>query len=613
MKKRLLFLLVIGLSGALPLSAWADVSIKAADGTEFKFGMSIKFVPFTLQGLDLIDDGRDRNLTPTGNFRSFVSPDTALGDTDWGILNYNNLLFTLERGPLRIHANLEIESNIDAAAVDVNNVNMERFALYYKIPEAGTLAVGYDVHAFDPEGGLIYTDEHPGLWLVGGGDSVSWDVGWHYVVNCDRGSSLFSNGGSFCPTTLTGLPGQVSPAGVAVGGGNPSADLDSSQNSQLFMGRVNINVIKGTTISPMFVYYRRHVPQSELLNEFSAPTGPIAGFPTANASTSTSDQFRPAAAVVSNFGGSPVTLRAEAAGLLGQIENVGAGFLGKSAPNTLLAPGPTNKDDYDLASFAIFFELALDGAAIGAPGWTPYVSFEWHKGDGNAFDDTYGGYVPISNLTAALRKDGFKGQSISSFGPASLGANSEDGWGFDVTARGTGPTLGTIVPDETLGVNCAGADPQCFNNRGGKGGNPGFMKASGGVLGKIDKNWDTHLGFNIFWWDKTEANVAEAAQNCTAFGTFGCALGDPRTDATVIANQSVLKSALPDLDKSYMGFEINGNLGYNINNFRIQPFFSVFVPGSSVGAISKAFLGTTGTAIDKETAFTAGVEFSAAF
>ena len=601
MKRRLLFLLVIGLSTAFPLSAWAEVKLfKTADGTEFSFGMSIKFVPFSLGGLDLIDNGTNRLGLPTGNFRSFISPDTALGDQDWGILNYNNLLFTLEKGPLRIHANLEIETSMDAASVDVNNPNMERFALYYKIPDAGTLGVGYDVHAFDPEGGLIWTDEHPGIWLVGGSDSLSWDVAWHYVSNCDRGGSLFTNNSAFCPTTATGLPGGAQ-------------DLTSSQNAQLFMGRLNFNVGSGTTIAPMFVYYRRHVPQSELLSEFSAPTGPVGAAPTASSSTSTSDQFRPAAVVKSDFGGSPVTLTAEAAGLLGQIKNLGAGFLGQSLPNTGAGVGPTNKNDYDLASYALFFELALDGSKIGIPGWTPYVSFEWHKGDGNAFDDTYGGYVPISNLTAALRKDGFKGQSISSFGPASLGANSEDGWGFDVTGRGTGPTLGSIVPDETLGVNCAGADPQCFNNRGGKGGNPGFMKVSGGVLGKINQNWDTHVGFNILWWDKTEANVAEASQNCTQFGTFGCAAGDPRTDALVQANQSVIKSALGDLSSSYMGFEINGNIGYNINNFRIAPFFSVFVPGSSVRDIGRAFLGTTGTSIDSEIAFTAGIELSAAF
>ena len=160
MKRRLSLLLAIVVSAALPLSAWAEVDlVTTADGTKFKVGMSTKFVPFTLSGLDLVADDRpDRLGLATGNYRSFISPDRSLGDTDWGIMNYNNLTFTLERGPLRIHANLEIESNIDSAAVDVNSVNMERFALYYKFEDIGTLAVGYDVHAIDPEGGLIYTD-----------------------------------------------------------------------------------------------------------------------------------------------------------------------------------------------------------------------------------------------------------------------------------------------------------------------------------------------------------------------------------------------------------------------------------------------------------------------
>ena len=73
---------------------------------------------------------------------------------------------------------------------------------------------------------------------------------------------------------------------------------------------------------------------------------------------------------------------------------------------------------------------------------------------------------------------------------------------------------------------------------------------------------------------------------------------------------------LGDLNSSYMGFEINGNLGYNINNFRIQPFFSVFFPGSSVKDIGRAFLGNNvgvGSSIDSQTAFTLGVELSAGF
>jgi hypothetical protein len=69
-------------------------------------------------------------------------------------------------------------------------------------------------------------------------------------------------------------------------------------------------------------------------------------------------------------------------------------------------------------------------------------------------------------------------------------------------------------------------------------------------------------------------------------------------------------------DSRFMGVEINANIGYNINNFRIQPFVSVFIPGGVVDDINGAFLTNSALpiqSIDAETAFTAGVEFSAAF
>ncbi|MFQ5684970.1 MAG: hypothetical protein ACE5HC_17080 [Candidatus Binatia bacterium] len=591
MKRRLLLLLAIVVSGALPLSAWADVSlVKTADGTEFKFGMSEKMQTFTLSDLDLMGGNTD--------FRSFISPDTALGDQDWGIQNFANLLFTMERGPLRIHANLEVEAALDAAAVDVNRINLERMALYYKFPTIGTLAVGMDVHAFDPEGGLIYTDEHPGLWLVGGDDSVSWDLAWHLVLTCQRGASLFSNAGTFCPRA----------------GSIAAVQQETDQQNHLFLARVNFNVGNGTVVSPLIAYSRRHVPQAEL-NEFSDPLGVVgAGFSNADFATtgegSYSDQFRPGVAVKSTLG--PVTITGEFVGLLGQIKNVDTFFLGGTLPP---AVGIT-KEDFDLRSYALFFEVAVPGSQLGLPaGLTPYVSVEVHSGDGDPFDDTYAGYVPISNLSQALRKDGFKGQSIGSYGPSTLGASSEDGWGFDVTSRGQGPTLGTIVPDETLGV-----DGSTFNNRGGKGGNPGFFKVAGGVTGKIDQNLDTHFGFNLYWYNTTEPLEAEAAQNCIARAWLaGCAaapglgVSDP---VSVRAAQTALKTAGIDLDKKYMGFEFNGNVGYTFNGgFRIQPYFSVFVPGSVVEEISAAYLSTSSSSLfkNKVTSFTGGVEFSAAF
>ncbi len=590
MKRRLLLFLAIVVSGALPLSAWADISVvKTPDGTEFKFGMSTKFTTFSLHDMDLIGGNFD--------FTSFISPDTALGDQDWGIHNYNNLLFTLERGPLRIHANLEVESSMDARSVDVNLVNLERMSLYYKFPTVGTLAVGFDVHAFDPEGGLIYTDEHPGVWLVGGDDSISWDVAWHLVTNCNRSGSLFSGGTTLCNTAAFGNPAR--------------STTESDQQSHLFLSRVNIGVGDGTVVSPMFVYYRRHAPQAEL-SEYSTPAGGATAGANINLRTgSYSDQFRPGAAIKSDLGA--VNLTGQVVGLLGQISNLNSGYLGPATTSSTR--------DYDLQSWALFFEAALDGSEIGLPpGLTPYVSVEFASGDGDPFDDKYTGYVPVSQLTQALRKDGFKGQSIASFGPSPLGAGSEDGWGFNVTSRGTGPTLGGVLPDETNGP-----DVTTFNNRGGKGGNAGFFKVAAGVTGKIDKNWDTHVGFNVLWYASTDPIQAEAAQNCIAQAQagvdnpFGCAAGAGVGDPTTVrAAQATLASAGVDLDQKYMGFEFNANAGYTFaGGLRFQPFLSVFVPGSIVENISDAYLSTATTGPNrirsKVTAATLGFEFSAAF
>ncbi len=589
MKRRLFLFLAIVVSGALPLSAWADISVvKTQDGTEFKFGMSTKFTTFSLRDMDTIGAGYD--------FTSFISPDTALGDQDWGIHNFNNLLFTLERGPLRIHANLEVESSMDARSVDVNLVNLERMSLYYKFPTVGTLAVGFDVHAFDPEGGLIYTDEHPGVWLVGGDDSVSWDVAWHLVTNCNRGSSLFGRNASLCNGVF----------------GNPDrSTTESDQQSHLFLSRVNIGVGDGTVVSPLFVYYRRHAPQAEL-NEYSTPTGgAVAAANTNLRSGSFSDQFRPGAAIKSDLGGG-FHLTGQVVGLLGQIKNLNSSYLGPATTSSTR--------NNDLQSWALFFEAALDGSEIGLPpGLTPYVNFEFASGDGDPFDDKYTGYVPVSQLTQALRKDGFKGQSILSFGPSPLGAGSEDGWGFNVTSRGTGPTLGGVLPDETNG-----SDATSFNNRGGKGGNAGFFKIAAGVTGKIDQNWDTHVGFNVLLYAKTDPIQAEAAQNCIARASagsdpFGCnAAGDVSLISDVQAAQAVLASNGVDLDQKYMGFEFNANAGYTFSGgLRFQPFLSVFVPGSIVENISDAYLSTAVSGPNrirsKVTAVTLGFEFSAAF
>ena len=562
----------LGLAGALPVWSWAQTEIvKTADGLSFKFGMIEKFVVLTVQELDFAENF---------NFTSLTVPDILLGENKLAVHNFANLLFTLEKGPLSIHANLEVEATADEASIDVNNINLERISLTYKIPGLGALTAGEDVHLFDPEGGLVYQDEDAGIWLVGSRGPLSWNLGWHLRSNGLRGASLFTGAGP-------------------KGAGGTVFDV----SSHIYEARLGYTVVPGTTISPFYLFYNRHMPQVPL-NEFSCPVGVCSGFPTfPTDGRGRSDQHRPGMVVTSALG--PVTFTGEAAGLLGEIKELSSSFLG----GQLQADGTK---EFDLRSFALFAELALDGKAIGAPGLTPFVNFEWHKGDGDPFDDKYAGYVPISNLSSALRKDGFNKQSISSFGPPPLGANSEAAWGFDVTGRGIGPTIGAIVPDET-----GGPVVSAFVNRGGKAGNPGFFKASGGITGKVAPNWDTHFGVSAFWYDERNAILAEAAQNCLARGLtvpgFPACGGLPTSATSVRTVMDQLKSA-GFFDDRFMGVEINGNIGYTINNFRGQPFFSVFIPGDVVDDINGAFL-SSGTIqpIDSKTAFTAGVEFRASF
>ena len=86
----------------------------------------------------------------------------------------------------------------------------------------------------------------------------------------------------------------------------------------------------------------------------------------------------------------------------------------------------------------------------------------------------------------------------------------------------------------------------------------------------------------------------------------------------VQAAQAVLASNGVDLDQKYMGFEFNANAGYTWGGgLRIQPYLSVFFPGSIAENIGDAYLSTSLTGPNrfnsKVTAVTFGMEFSAAF
>jgi len=574
MKRLLIVLLALTLAMSwLPVRAAEAASIiKTDDGLEFSFGMAQKVVFFTLDGLDLTSDvgacgGRDCN------FRSFISPDSNVGSNPIGIWNFTNILFTLSKGPISIHTNLELEAAIDENIADINALNLERANLTWKTGVIGDLVVGFDVHLFDPEGGLVYQDEDPGIWLIGSQGPVSWNIGYHKRLERNRGTPL----GNLVGAPL--IPFQ------------PDSRLKSTDiDTDILEARVGFN-LGVISLSPFFLAHIRHTAGALGTNIFSCPTqglglgGNCGGAANAVDGRLRAEIYYPGLVVTAKLG--PLSFTAEGAGMFGEVRELGPNF-----------QSIFGRDKLDVESFAVYGELALDLTAQGL-GITPFVAIDWRRGDDNPTNDSLEGYVPISDLSAALRKDGFKGQSISSLGPPILGAGGEDGWGFNTTGRGVGPTIGTILEG-------FGNDATFFNSRWGKGDNPGMMKATAGFLGKITPQVDMKAAVSYFRFDTTEPIRVEAALNQESRGfapPAACAgIADRGARATCTANTLSVSDN--------MGFEINANIGWSpVPAFRIQPFVSVFVPLDAAKDINGLFLGTRAD----RTAYLGGVEFRAQF
>lgn len=584
MRKLLIALLAVmlAMSWVTVKSAQAASIIKTEDGLEFKFGLVEKVQFYTLQGADFTQNvpactGLGKSSKGECNFRQFISPDSAVGDTGMNIFNFTNLLFDLSKGPVSIHINLENEARMDENNVDVNHLNLERAALTWKTGVIGDLTVGFDVHLFDPEGGLIYQDEDPGIWLVGSQGILSWNVGYHKRLSRNGGIPLGQLGATFPPPLpSTGLVRKL--------------DVDSD----IFEGRLGFNFpLPGgnLSVSPMVLALIRHTA-SEFgpVNLASCPTGGCTGMPLTSAGRG--EIYYPAVVASAKLG--PLSFTVEGAGMLGEMRELGASFQDLNG----------GKGKYDIEAWAVFAEVALDLSAQGI-GLTPYVNLDYRSGDDNPYDNTLGGYSAQSDLTQALRKDGFRHQSIQSLGAGMLGNGGDDGWGFNTSGRGIGPSLGTIL--EGLG-----GDSLYFNSRWGKGDNPGMIKISGGALGKINSQWDTHVGVSYIRFETTESIKAEAAMNRDARGVIPattCAAFPKATNQNKAARVKCIADTL-SVDED-AAVEFNFNVGWSpVPALRIQPFVSVMVPLGGADDIQRLFLDATG---DTRIAYTAGVEFRAQF
>ena len=565
---------------ALPTGAFAtmDVPLKGVvvgeseNGTKFTVGMVERLAFFHLEDLD---------FNSSFEFRTLTIADITQGDSQAGLRSITDVLLQVDRGPAALYAVFEIEALVDELVADVNYVNLEQVVASYALPnDYGKLHAGWGVHIVDPEGTLVYGDEAPGVWLLGAKGPYSWNLGYIKRIDGNRGVPAGSVG-NLLPGDRSFSPGSFN-----------RTDVDTD----IFWGRVGYN-FGNVTVSPFLVINRRNTPQA-VTSVFTCPLvggGPDCGQsangnPTVLDTTSDAGYFFPG--VVLTGSGGNMTYTFEAAGRLGKIKDLPAGTFAVSGAN------PNGRTSFDANAFAFFGELAFDmsKASPGLAGITPYISAQFNSGDDDAFDDNMGGFVSISDLNQIIRKDSFNLRSISSTGAMTLGGACDGSFGFNTSARGTGPTMGTANEDAAL------ASAAFFNNRCGKGDNPGMLRLNIGYVGSLAPKWDSKFVVSPMWFHETATIEAEAA---------GSRLGRGVDPLGLIGTPDAVRATAATLDvDNYMGTEINFNLGYSFtDNFRIGAFGSLFFPGKGAKDIGRLFLDDGGT----DTAWMTGIEFLANF
>lgn len=499
------------------------VDLTTKTGIDFKFGISLDFQPMSVKNLDFNDKTNFRTITEFG----------VIGEEDSIIGFENRLFFTATMGRVSLYTAIELDGTLDERAIDHNNPNIERINLSLLVPEVGTtFTVGADIYALDPIGGLVYIDDDPGIWFKGGAGPWSWQAGWH--KRTEFGGAAGDSGARF-------------PARV-------SAFEDREDDTNNFSAKVGYDFkhpAGGFHIEPFFLAYLRDTPNSGTgltrLNLVGPGGVPRPAGDPLQASIADIVPSQTSYYLGIQAAGNVGWLRPsfEFAYLTGDISGLIDQKTGKL---------PFGFESFDISSWAWFARLDFDWSK--EPWWPlrgiiPFVSAEMLRGDSDPSDSDLHGFVSPSSPNALRRGDfPFLRKTVLGLGSPILGDGTAD-FGFAVDGRGTGPTIGNILEGQTFGGNAL------FNNRFGKGDNPGYVKISGGLQGSWNPQWELHLAGNYLRFHKTEP--IEAEFRSLNIGSVDNEIGGGIDVVLVYKPQP---------------------------QFQIRPFFSIFFPGSGTEKIA---------------------------
>lgn len=552
MKRSVVVLVVSLLLGGLPVTRALAQQIKPVgpgsveytdpkSGVNFKFGISLDFYPAFVKDLDFNKNTNFRTPTEFG----------FIGEEDTLMFFENRLFFTATKGRLSLYTAIELDGSLDSRAIDTNNPNIERLNLSLLVPEVNTtFTIGADIFAWDHIGALVYIDDDPGIWFRGGAGPWSWQTGWHKRI--EFGGTAGDSG--------------------ARAASRVSQFETREDDTNIFSGKIGYNFKHpyGTfLLEPMVLAYLRNTPHSAATTRLTT-VGP-------NGATRPADPLQ-----VADIGPDRIQPNQETyyLGIQG-TGNIGwlrpsaefvymTGFVGglrDRAAGTL----PFGHKSFDINSLATYVRLDFDWSKQRwwpLRGVIPFVAAEFLRGDPDASDDELEGFVTPSSPTGLRAGDiPLLRKTVLGLGSPIIGDGTAD-FGFAVDGRGIGPTIGNINEGGVF------ASATTFNNRFGKGDNPGYLMFSGGLQGAWNPQWEFHLIGRWLRYHTTDPIEQE-------FQSFG--IGSVSSEIGGGIDVQVVYKPVPQ--------------------FKIQPFFSIFFPGAGPKKIGGR----------DDTAILSGVNFFALF
>lgn len=340
-------MLVVGLS-AVAYAGPGSVVLKVDGDITARFGAQVRMVPTYEQDLDF---GFKRN-TGNGVFSVHVNEAGTVGQGY--IRSEDRLYFNFAKGDIwDVYFALEFDDvlssrtgdRVRATQGDFGAFGVERIQATVKLPWIWSrLHTGWDVYTVDLDAGsLVYTDDDPGIWLTGGIANISWQVGYHKVIEANR--RIVNPGGT--PAAIT--------------------NTNYDQDRDIYSIRVNYTLFKDTKIGLIYALNYQNVRGSvqgadpclpptcqKVRANFISPifTGSIAGF----------------------------KIAAQYAHMFGDADRMGV----TNAAST---------GNYRIESNAFFGDIAYDMTPWFGFRFIPHVGVLWTEGDDNPNDNKLKGYV----------------------------------------------------------------------------------------------------------------------------------------------------------------------------------------------------------------------------